>query len=145
MERPSTTSTQSSQSSQRLRREHSNQTSKLIISAAIDVHSKLGPGLLESVYQTCTAHYLREANQKVLTEVTLPVVYRDVVLQPGFRIDMLVNDCVIAELKSVEQLLPIHYAQLLSYFRLSGMRLGLLINFNVPRLIMGVKRIVNNF
>ena len=81
----------------------------------------------------------------MLTEVTLPIVYRSVTLQPGFRIDMLVNDSVIVEVKAVEQILPVHHAQLLSYLRLSGMRLGLLINFNVPRLVSGVKRIVNNF
>ncbi len=121
------------------------QTSEIIIRAAIDVHRKLGPGLLESVYQTCTAHYLREANQRVLTELTLPVIYRDVKLDPGFRVDLVVNDCVIVELKSVEQVLPIHRAQLLSYLRLSGFRLGLLINFNVPRLVMGIKRIVNRY
>ena len=121
------------------------QTSQIIIEAAIDVHRKLGPGLLESVYQTCTAHYLREANQKVLTELALPVIYREVKLDPGFRVDLLVNDCVIVELKSVEQVLPLHHAQVLSYLRLSGLRLGLLINFNVPRLVVGIKRIVNNF
>lgn len=121
------------------------QTSRIIIEAAIDVHRKLGPGLLESVYQTCTAHYLKEAGQKVLTELALPIVYREVTLDPGFRVDLLVNDCVIVELKSVEQVLPIHHAQVLSYLRLSDLRLGLLINFNVPRLVAGVKRIVNNF
>jgi len=81
----------------------------------------------------------------VLTELTLPVIYRDVKLDPGFRVDLVVNDCVIVELKSVEQVLPIHRAQLLSYLRLSGFRLGLLINFNVPRLVMGIKRIVNRY
>lgn len=121
------------------------QTSRIIIEAALDVHRKLGPGLLESVYQTCTAHYLREANQKVLTELALPILYRNVKLNPGFRVDLLVNDCVIVEVKSLEQVLPIHHAQLLSYLRLSGLRLGLLINFNVPRLVSGVKRIVNDY
>ena len=81
----------------------------------------------------------------MLTELTLPVIYRDVKLDPGFRVDLVVNDCVIVELKSVEQVLPIHRAQLLSYLRLSGFRLGLLINFNVPRLVMGIKRIVNRY
>jgi len=145
MEPSFTPSPQSSQSAQRFRRDELNQTSKIIIAACIDVHSNLGPGLLESVYQTCTAQFLRDANQKVLTQVALPITYRNVSLQPGFRIDMLVNDSVIIEIKAVAQILPIHHAQLLSYLRLSGMRLGLLINFNVPRLISGVKRIVNNF
>lgn len=81
----------------------------------------------------------------MLTEIALPVIYRDVKLDPGFRVDLVVNDCVIVELKSVEQTLPIHRAQLLSYLRLSGLRLGLLINFNVPRLVMGLKRIVNGY
>lgn len=109
------------------------------------MHSKLGPGLLESVYQTCTAHYLREAKQTVQTELTLPIVYRGVTLNPGLRIDLLVNECVIVEIKAIERVLPIHLAQLLSYLRLSNLRLDLLINFNVPRLVSGVKRIVNKF
>jgi len=122
-----------------------NETSRIIIEAAIDVHSKLGPGLLESVYQTCTAYYLRKAGQVVLTEQKLPIRYGDVHIDAGYRIDLLVNDAVIVEVKSVEQLLPIHHAQVLSYLRLSQKRLGLLINFNVPRLLVGLKRIVNNF
>jgi GxxExxY protein len=145
MESSFSTSTQRAQGAQRFRREYLDHTSRIVIEAAIDVHRTLGPGLLESVYQTCTAYYLREANQKVLTEVALPVHYREVKLDPGFRVDLLVNDCVIVELKSLEHVLPIHRAQLLSYLRLSGLRLGLLINFNVPRLVMGVKRIVNDY
>jgi GxxExxY protein len=81
----------------------------------------------------------------VATEVSVPVIYRNVTLKPVLRIDMLVNDCVIAELKAVETLLPVHHAQLLSYLRLADVRVGLLINFNVPRLILGVKRIVNRY
>lgn len=122
-----------------------NETSRIIIEAAIDVHSKLGPGLLENVYQTCTAYYLRKAGQVVLTEQKLPIRYGDVQIDAGYRIDLLVNDAVIVEVKSVEQLLPVHHAQVLSYLRLSQKRLGLLINFNVPRLLSGLKRIVNNF
>src|SRR5262245_7346624 len=117
MEQPLTTSPQSAPRTQRIRRAPLEQTSQTIIAAAIDVHSKLGPGLLESVYQTCTTHYLREAKQNVLTELGLPVVYRGVTLQSGFRIDMLVNRSVIVEVKAIENILPIHQAQLLSYLR----------------------------
>jgi GxxExxY protein len=97
MERALDSSTQRAPNAQSFRREHLDQTSRLVIAAAIDVHSKLGPGLLESVYRTCTAHYLREHHQKVATEVSVPVIYRNVTLKPGLRIDMLVNDCVIAD------------------------------------------------
>ena len=109
------------------------------------MHSKLGPGLLESVYQTCTAHYLRKANQRVETELTLPVVYLETKLDPGYRVDMLVNACVIVEIKAVEKIIPIHLSQLLSYLRLSNLRVGLLINVNVQRLVTGIRRVVNKY
>jgi GxxExxY protein len=145
MEIPFPTSTQSAQSAQSVSREQLDQTSRIIIAAAIDVHSKLGPGLLESVYQTCTAHYLRKSEQDVKTEVSLPVIYLGTKLDPGYRVDILVNNCVIVEIKAIEQIAPIHLAQLLSYLRLSNLRLGLLINFNVKRLVTGIRRVVNNY
>lgn len=109
------------------------------------MHSKLGPGLLESVYQTCTAHYLRKSNQRVETELALPVIYLETKLDPGYRVDMVVNGCVIVEIKAVEKIIPIHIAQVLSYLRLSNMRVGLLINFNVQRLVTGIRRVVDRY
>jgi GxxExxY protein len=116
-----------------------------IIGAAIDVHRRLGPGLLESAYQICLAFELRHIGLKVEEQKPLPVVYRDVRLDCGYRLDLVVEDSVVLEIKAVEQLVPIHDAQLLSYLRLSGMRVGLLINFHVRVLKNGLKRIVNEF
>jgi GxxExxY protein len=113
-----------------------------IINAALKVHSALGPGLLESAYQACLAHELRKAGFKVQTEVLLPVVYDGIELDLGYRIDLLVNDLVIVELKAVEKITPVHQAQLLSYLKLSKKSLGLIINFNVLRLKDGIKRMV---
>lgn len=106
------------------------------------VHSALGPGLLESAYQACLAHELRKAGFRVQTEVLLPVIYDGITLDLGYRIDLIVNDLVIVELKSVEKITPIHQAQLLSYLKLSRKNLGLIINFNVLRLKDGIKRMV---
>ena len=125
-------------------RESLNDTARIILDKAIVVHSKLGPGLLESVYRTCLTHELRNARQKVVTEQLVPIVYDGIELD-GYRLDMLVNDAVIVEIKTVERLLPVHKAQLLSYLKLLDKRLGLLINFKVPQVMQGVKRIVNNF
>lgn len=122
-----------------------NRTSDMIIGAAIAVHRALGPGFLESAYRACLAFELRDRGLKVLEEVALPVIYRGVQLDCGYRLDLLVEDCIIVELKSVERLMAIHQAQVISYLRLSGHRLGLLINFNVKLLISGVKRVANNF
>ncbi len=116
-----------------------------IIDAAITVHKALGPGLLESAYEACLEYELRKRERKVLTQVGLPVIYDSVKLDVGYRLDMLVEDSVIVELKAVERILPIHEAQLLSYLKLSGLKVGLLINFHVPRLAQGIKRMVNNF
>ena len=126
-------------------RESLNQLSRIIITAAIRVHSKLGPGLLESVYRTCLAHELRKAGLHVVAEQIVPVFYEELQLDDGYRLDLLVNDAIIVEIKAVEKLLPVHHAQLLSYLRLTDKRLGLLINFNVPRLVLGLKRVVNRF
>lgn len=114
-----------------------------IVDSAIKVHKALGPGLLESAYEACLAHELRKRERKVLTQVGLPVIYDGVKLDVGYRLDMLVEDCVIVELKVVEHVLPVHEAQLLSYLKLSGLKVGLLINFHVPILTQGVKRMVN--
>jgi GxxExxY protein len=117
-----------------------NQITERIIGAAIEVHRTLGPGLLESTYLACLVHELRQQGLEVEREKALPVVYKGVTLDCGYRIDLLVQHTVIAELKAVEELAPIHEAQLLSYLRLSGCPVGLLINFNVRQLIQGIKR-----
>jgi GxxExxY protein len=126
-------------------REFLNAITSLIIDKAILVHSKLGPGLLESVYRTCLTFELRNAGQKVAIEQLVPVCYDGIQMEEGYRLDMLVNDAVIVEIKSVAKLLPVHQAQLLSYLRLLDKRVGLLINFNVPYLVQGIKRLVHNF
>src|SRR5438128_6654297 len=107
------------------------------------VHSVLGPGLLESAYGACLAHELRKRGFRVDTQVGLPVVYDDVKLDVGYRIDLLVERLVIVEVKCVEAIHPVHEAQLLSYLRLSGKNVGLLINFHVARLKDGTKRMVD--
>ncbi len=123
-------------------KERANWLSNQIIGAAIEVHKQLGPGLLESAYQTCHCHELELRNIPVETEVQLPVKYKGVELECGYRMDEVVEGLVVVELKSVERLEPIHEAQLLTYLRLSGIWLGLLINFNVPVLKNGIKRFV---
>jgi len=120
-----------------------NQISAQIIDAAMKVHSALGPGLLESAYEGCMLHELRKRGLKVFSQVGLPVVYDTVTIDVGYRIDLLVEDCVMVELKSIDKLVPVHEAQLLTYLKLSGVKLGLLINFNVLHLKDGLKRLVN--
>ena len=115
---------------------------KTVLDAAFKVHTALGPGLLESVYETCTAFEIRESGLQVATQVALPVVYKDIQMDAGLRLDMLVENCVIVEFKSVEAMNPIYEAQLLTYLKLTGIRLGFLINFNVVRLKDGIKRMV---
>jgi GxxExxY protein len=107
------------------------------------VHSVLGPGLLESAYEACLACELRERGLTVRKQVALPIVYKSVKVEPGYRIDLLVEESVIAEVKTVIKVLPVHEAQLLTHLRLSGHRLGLLLNFFVPHMRNGIKRIVN--
>jgi GxxExxY protein len=119
-----------------------NEVSRHVITAAMKVHSALGPGLLESAYEACLAHELRKAGMKVETQVGLPAVYDGIRLDLGYRIDMLVNDLVVVELKSVEEISRIHIAQVLSYMKLSKKQLGLIINFNVLHLKDGIKRLV---
>ena len=114
------------------------------VDAAMAVHRELGPGLLESAYEACLAYELRQRGFKVLTQVGLPVNYGGVKLDVGYRVDILIENAVILELKAVERLLPVHEAQLISYLKLSGSRVGLLINFHVHRLRDGLKRMVNH-
>lgn len=111
-----------------------------IIGSAIRVHRELGPGLLESVYETCLAFELNKAGLGIRRQVTMPVRYQGVDLDAGFVIDLIVNEAVVVELKAVDKLHPIHEAQLLTYLRLSGFRTGLLINFNVLKLVDGIVR-----
>ncbi len=108
------------------------------------VHSALGPGLLESAYEACLIHELTKRGLRVSSQVALPVAYDGVRLDVGYRIDLLVEDEVVVELKAVDLLLTIHQAQLLSYLRLSGKKVGLLINFNTGRMKDGIRRLVNN-
>ena len=120
-----------------------NEISEVVIAAAIEVHRALGPGLLESAYQNCLRHELRLRNIAFCHEVLLPVEYKGLKLDCGYRLDLLVMEQVVVEVKSVAQVDPIHEAQLLTYLRLGGWKLGLLINFNVPVLKDGIKRRVN--
>jgi GxxExxY protein len=119
--------------------------SEKVIGACIEIHRHLGPGLLESAYEECLCHELSLAGVKFERQKTLPVSYKSVKLDCGYRLDVVLEGSLIVELKTVDQLLPIHEAQLLTYLKLSGISLGLLINFNVPTLKQGLKRIVNNF
>lgn len=114
---------------------------KSTVDAAFTVHKTLGPGLLESVYQQCLHHELTLRGLRTLSQVTLPITYRDIKIEPGFKIDLLIQDSLIVEIKAVERLLPVHEAQLLTYLKLANKRLGLLINFNVPILKLGIKRL----
>jgi GxxExxY protein len=115
---------------------------KNVVDAAYRVHKALGPGLLESVYEVCLGHELRQRGLSVATQVALPVVYDGTTLDAGLRLDMLVADCLIVEVKSVETMNPVFKAQLLTYLKLSSRRLGLLINFNVPIIKNVIKRVV---
>ena len=123
--------------------QRSNHRSKQIIAAAIEVHKALGPGLLESAYQMALAQEFNLRKLPFLSELALPIEYKGRTLESGYRIDFLIDNLVIVELKSVDSLAPIHEAQLLTYLRLSGHWLGLLINFNVPILKRGIKRLVH--
>jgi GxxExxY protein len=115
---------------------------KAVVNCAFLVHTKLGPGLLESVYEVCLAHELHKAGIAFEKQCSLPVVYDGIYLDAGLRLDFLVGGSLIVELKAVESLLPIHHAQLLTYLKLTGHRLGLLINFNVPLIKDGIRRVV---
>ncbi|MTI86791.1 MAG: GxxExxY protein [Balneolaceae bacterium] len=123
---------------------HENDISYAIRGAAFKVHSTLGPGLLESVYEQALAYELRNDGFTVLTQLGVPVVYKEVEMEQGFRMDLLVNHKVIVEIKSVESLAEVHYKQLLTYLKLSDKKLGLLINFNVSSLKNSIIRLAND-
>jgi len=118
------------------------QVGKAVLDAAYRVHTALGPGLLESVYEACLAYEIREGGYLVETQVTVPVIYKSVQVEDGLRLDLLVEKCVIVEVKAVETMNPVYEAQLLTYLRLTSVRIGFLINFTVPHLKNGIKRMV---
>ena len=122
--------------------EETEQVGAEVVDAAFCVHSALGPGLLESVYEVCLRHELQKRGLEVQSQVSIPITYDGLRFDAGFRLDLVVNGCVLLELKAVDELLPVHEAQLLTYLKLSGMRLGFLINFNVPLIKSGIRRMV---
>ncbi len=124
------------------RKRTANEVSRVVLDAAMAVHTALGPGLLESTYQACLAQELRNRGMTVRSEVPVPVVYEGIKLEVGYRIDLLIEDLVVLEVKSVDAIAPIHEAQLLSYLKLSGKSLGLLLNFNVVHMKDGIRRFV---
>ena len=114
-----------------------------VLKCAMKVHTSLGPGLLESVYELCLAHELSRSGMKSLRQIGLPVTYDGMEIEGGFRADIVVEGLVILEVKVVDKLLPVHHSQLLTYLKLSGLKLGYLLNFNVPHLRDGIRRVVN--
>lgn len=121
-----------------------NEITSEIINCAIEVHKQLGPGLMESAYQECLYYELQQAGLTVVKEKSLPIVYKELKLDHGYRIDLLVEDKIVVELKTVDEFINVHYAQILTYLRLGGYELGLLINFNVQLLKNGIKRFIND-
>jgi len=121
-----------------------NELSSKIIGASIEVHKSLGPGLLESIYEECLCHEMRLRKLSFQNQVPLPITYKGLNLNSSYRLDLVVEDAVVVELKACEQIEPIHRAQLLTYLKLSETKLGLLLNFNVPVMRDGIVRIVNN-
>jgi GxxExxY protein len=130
---------------QRMQRMKAEDITGIIVDAAMKVHSALGPGLLESVYETCLRHELQKRGLRVAAQIWLPVIYDGIEIEGGYKIDLLVEDEVVVELKTVGHLLALHQAQLLSYLKLSNKKVGLLINFNIVHLRDGIKRMVNNY
>jgi len=128
-----------------LTREQLNHFSNKVLHGALSVHSKLGPGLLEKTYEVCLIYELNKMGLKTSAQVELPVHYGDIDIPLGYRVDLIVQDCILVELKSTEKITTLHEAQLLTYLKLSKIRLGLLINFNVLHLKDGIKRLVKNF
>ena len=126
-----------------IRRISANELSHTIIGAAMRVHTELGPGLLESTYTACLQYEMSQDGIRSATQVGLPVVYREVKLELGYRMDLVAEELVVVEIKSVDAVSPVHQAQLLSYLKLSGKSIGLLINFNVVHLKDGIRRFVN--
>ncbi len=123
---------------------HENEISYKIIGAAIQIHKTVGPGLLESVYENALAYDLKMTGLHVRQQVSMPFIYKEIKQEVGYRIDLLVEEKVIIEIKSVENLAPVHYAQVLTYLKLSGLKLALLINFNSKVLKNNIHRLVNN-
>lgn len=121
-----------------------NEISYEIIGPALDLHKNIGPGLLESTYENALAYDLREAGLEVKQQAPMPFIYKEIKMDVGYRIDILVENKIIIEVKSIESLAPVHFAQLLTYLKLSNLKLGLLINFNCKLLKTGIHRIVNN-
>lgn len=127
-----------------LNRERIEEVGRILVDSIVKVHRELGPGLFESTYQACLSHELRSRGITVQAEVALPVRYCGVEIEAGYRIDMILAECVVVENKSVQALLPVHEAQLLTYLKLSGYRLGYLVNWNVPLIRDGIKRMVRD-
>jgi GxxExxY protein len=121
-----------------------NDISGAVIGAAIRLHKLIGPGLLEAAYENALAYELKQLGFHVEQQISMPFIYKEVRLNIGYRADMLVNELVVVEIKSIEKLLPVHFSQVLTYLRLSGLKLGLLINFNSKILKDGIHRIANN-
>ncbi len=121
-----------------------NDLSRQVLDGAFAVHCTLGPGLLESVYQRCLVYELEKRGLSVAQQLVLPIRYEELFIEAGLRLDILVNGCLVVEIKAVERLLPIYEAQVLTYLKMASLRLGLLINFNVPRLKEGVRRLVHS-
>jgi len=119
-----------------------NKITEVIIGCAIEVHKQLGPGLLESTYEACLYYELVKAGINVQRQVPMPLIYKEVHLEHGYRIDLLVENCIVLEIKMVEAIADVHMAQTLTYLKLSGAKVGLIINFNVLKLTTGIKRLV---
>jgi len=128
-----------------MNREELNKISAVILDASVTVHKEMGPGLLESIYALCLSHELQQRGLNVLTEVSIPLMYKGIELSKDFRMDIIVENEIVLEIRAVEALLPVHQAQIISYLKLADLRLGFLINFNVPIIKDGFKRFVNNF
>lgn len=126
-------------------RQRLNELSRQVIGACIEVHRQLGPGLLEGIYEECLCHELQLRSLPFVRQVALPVQYKGVKLDGGYRIDLVVGGGLVVELKTVDELLPVHQAQLLTYLKLSGLSLGLLVNFNSAVLRQGIRRVVLGF
>ena len=123
----------------------SEEIAKEVVDAAFQVHQQLGPRLLESAYEICLYHELTTRNLKVERQLQLPIIYKNIKLDAGYRLDLIVEDCIIIEIKAVEKMEPIHNAQLLTYLKLSKKSLGFLINFNTDYFKGSIKRVVNNY
>lgn len=122
--------------------ENQNELTQIVIGCAIEVHKHLGPGLLESAYEACLFYELKKAGLKAERQRSMPIVYKELTLDTAYRLDLLIEDKLIVEIKSIEEFHDIHTAQVLTYLKFSGTRLGLLINFNVPKLKFGLKRLI---